>query len=112
MQDYTKLVVWQRARSLNLAVHQAARGIRPQTAPGLRSQLMRATMSIGATIAEGAARETRVDFARFITMAISSTSEVEHHHWCCLPVTRRSVSSELPDSQLNDRRIGLEQPQS
>jgi four helix bundle protein len=40
-------------------------------------------MSISATIAEGAGRESRVDFARFITMAISSTSEAEHHLTVC-----------------------------
>ena len=83
MQDYTKLLVWQRARSLTVAVHEATRHVRPQVAPGLRSQLMRATMSISATIAEGAGRETRTDFARFITMAISSASEVEHHLTVC-----------------------------
>lgn len=83
MQDYTKLVVWQRARSLTVAVHEATRRVRPQVAPGLRSQLMRATMSISATIAEGVGRETRTDFARFVTMAISSASEVEHHLTVC-----------------------------
>jgi four helix bundle protein len=40
---------------------------------------MRATMSISATIAEGAGRDSRPDFARFVTMAIASASEVEHH---------------------------------
>lgn len=83
MQDYTKLLVWQRARSLTVAVHEATRSISPRAAPGLRAQLLRAAMSIGATIAEGAGRESRPDFARFVTMAISSTSEVEHHLTVC-----------------------------
>jgi four helix bundle protein len=83
MQDYTRLQVWHRARSLTVAIHEATRRIPSRSAPGLTSQLMRATMSIGATIAEGAGRETRPDFARFITMAISSTTEVEHHLSVC-----------------------------
>ena len=83
MQDYTKLLVWQRARSLTVAVHEATRTVHPRAAPGLRAQLLRAAMSIGATIAEGAGRDSRPDFARFITMAISSTSEVEHHLTVC-----------------------------
>jgi four helix bundle protein len=83
MQDYTRIDAWQRARSLTVAVHEATRAIRPQAAPGLRSQLLRATMSISSNIAEGAGRETRVDFARFVSMAISSTSEVEHHLTVC-----------------------------
>jgi len=83
MQDYRKLLVWQRARSLTVAIHEATRTLHPRSAPGLRSQLLRAAMSISATIAEGAGRESRPDFARFVTMAISSTSEVEHHLTVC-----------------------------
>jgi four helix bundle protein len=79
MQDYTKLLIWQRARALTVAVSQESRSFKAGGAPGLRSQLMRATMSISATIAEGAGRETRADFARFINMAIASSNEVEHH---------------------------------
>lgn len=79
MQDYTKLLVWQRARSLTVVINEISRSFRPGDAPGLRSQLMRAVMSISANIAEGAGRETRRDFARFISMAIASASEVEHH---------------------------------
>ena len=36
-------------------------------------------MSISANIAEGAGRATRPDFARFLSMAIASSSEAEHH---------------------------------
>jgi len=79
MQDYTKLLVWQKARSLTVSMNQVSRPFRPGDAPGLRSQLMRATMSISATIAEGAGRDSRPDFARFLSMAIASASEVEHH---------------------------------
>lgn len=79
MQDYTRLVVWQRARTLTVAINEVSRSIQRGAAPGLRSQLMRAVMSISSTIAEGAGRDTRPDFARFISMAIASSSEVEHH---------------------------------
>lgn len=79
MQDHAKLLVWQRARSLTVLISEASRSFRTGDAPGLRSQLMRATMSISATIAEGAGRASRADFARFISMAIASASEVENH---------------------------------
>lgn len=99
MQDYTKLVVWQRARSLTVAVHEATRTVHPRAAPGLRAQLLRAAMSIGATIAEGAGRESRPDFARFVTMAISSASEVEHHLTVCtdLGLVEHSIVARLID---------------
>ena len=79
MQDYTKLAVWHRARALTVAVHDATRQIPNKGAPGLRSQLLRATMSVGANIAEGASRDSRPDFARFVGIAIGSVCEVEHH---------------------------------
>jgi four helix bundle protein len=79
MQDYTRLLVWQKARSLNVSMGEVARSLPPRLAPGLRAQLIRATMSIGANIAEGASRESRPDFARFIAMAAASASEAEHH---------------------------------
>ena len=58
MQDHTKLLVWQRARSLVVTVHEAALAFPPSTVPGLRAQVMRATMSISANIAEGAAKSS------------------------------------------------------
>ena len=79
MQDYTKLGVWQRARSLTVAVHELSRAFPSGIAPGLRSQLLRATMSIATNVAEGAARDSRADFARFVSIAAASSSEVEHH---------------------------------
>jgi four helix bundle protein len=83
MQDYRKLSVWRKARALTVAVHELMRVVPSTTAPGLRPQLMRATMSIAANVAEGAMRESRVDFARFITIAISTSSEAEHHLITC-----------------------------
>ena len=79
MQDYTRLVVWHRARALTVAINEATRGVRAVAAPGLRPQLMRAAMSISTNLAEGAGRSSRPDFARFVDIAAASTSEVEHH---------------------------------
>jgi four helix bundle protein len=79
MQDHTKLSVWHRARSLAVAVHEVSQSFAGGSAPGLRTQLLRAAMSISANVAEGAARESRLDFARFVSIAAASASEVEHH---------------------------------
>jgi four helix bundle protein len=79
MQDYTKLLVWQRARTLTVLVHEAVLAFPPRSAPGLRAQTMRAAMSIGATIAEGAAKASRREFARYLEMAAGSAGEVQHH---------------------------------
>ena len=97
MQDYTRLVVWQRARALTVAVHEATRRSPDSTAPDLRSQLLRSVISIGANIAEGASRETRADFARFVAIAIGSASEAEYHLTVCsdLGVLDQSVATHL-----------------
>jgi len=79
MQDFKNLMVWQRARSFSVAVHEATRSINGTDAPGLRTQIRKAALSISATIAEGAGRDTRKDFARFLSMAIGSANEVEQH---------------------------------
>lgn len=79
VQDHTKLLVWHRARGLNLLVRTIAPRLRSPDAPKLRAQTMDAVQSIGRNIAEGAGRGSRPDFARFIDMAAASSTEVEHH---------------------------------
>ena len=107
MQDFRRLRVWHGGRTLTVAIHEATRSIRPGEAPNLRSQLMRASMSISATVAEGAGRETRADFARFVSMAIASASEVEHHLQVCedLGLIERTVIAQLVDRVTQLRRM-------
>ena len=79
MQDFSQLIVWQRAQALTVAVYRATNGFATSDAVGFRSQLRRSTASIGANIAEGAGQAGPTQFARFLQMAIASTSEVESH---------------------------------
>lgn len=79
MQDFTKLHTWQRAQQFTVDVFEATEALRGTRAAGLRSQLRRAAASIGANIAEGAGQDGRTQFARYLQIAIGSTSEVESH---------------------------------
>ncbi|HXG70491.1 MAG TPA: four helix bundle protein [Gemmatimonadaceae bacterium] len=79
MSDFKTLQVWQKAHALSLSVDRACKGIRSPLYISLRNQLFRAAMSIGANIAEGSSQRTRKEFGRFIGIALSSCSEVEHH---------------------------------
>ena len=107
MRDHTRLLVWQRARTLTVCIHEAVRELPSNGAPGLRAQLLRAAMSIGTNIAEGASRESRVDFARFVTIAIGSAGETEHHLTVCgdLGLVDRVITDRLGDQAAELRRM-------
>lgn len=79
MSDFKKLKVWRKAHALALNVHRTTRGIRGSDYSSLRSQMMRASMSIAANIVEGAGQQSRREFGRFIRFALNSSSELEYH---------------------------------
>ncbi len=79
MADFKKLRVWKKAHSLALCAHQAALSIRGSQYASLRSQIIRASMSIPANIVEGREQKSEAEFCRFLRYALSSTSELEYH---------------------------------
>jgi four helix bundle protein len=79
MQSYRKLAVWRKAHLLALAVFHVTLRLSRRGAWGLCGQIRRAAESIPANIAEGRMRGSDRDFAKFITIAISSSTELEYH---------------------------------
>ena len=79
MQDFRNLKVWDKAHTLTLDVYKTRKSFPREEMYGLTSQIRRASVSIGANIAEGACRRGDVDFARFLQIAVGSASEVEYH---------------------------------
>lgn len=79
MGDFAKLHVWRKAHALALNVHTAAIRIRGSSYASLRSQMIRAAMSIPANIVEGRGQKSERDFARFLGYALNSSSELEYH---------------------------------
>ena len=79
MQDYRKLLVWEKAHAVATMVHQLSTEIPKHENSGLIGQIRRAALSIPANIAEGSSRPTRKDFAKFLSIAIGSASELEYH---------------------------------
>ena len=77
MQDYRKLVVWQKARRLAVRVNEATEKLVHRDRSGFVSQVRRAALSIPSNITEGCSRPTNSDFAKFIQIAISSASELD-----------------------------------
>ncbi len=79
MQDFTKLIVWQRAQGFAVEVQRVTERMSERRSAGLRSQLRRASGSVAANIAEGASTAGPIQFARYLQIAIGSASEVESH---------------------------------
>jgi four helix bundle protein len=79
MADFKKLRVWGKAHALTLNVHRVAASIRGTQYGPLRSQMVRAAMSVSANIVEGREHKSEREFARFLGYALGSTSELEHH---------------------------------
>lgn len=73
---FERLEVWQEARSLTKLIYTITAHFPSEEKFGLTSQLRRATLSISANIAEGMARITEKDKARFVNQAFSSAIEV------------------------------------
>ena len=79
MSDYRKLEVWRKAHALSINAHRVAMRIRGRDYAGFRSQIIRSAMSIPTNIVEGREQNTDAGFARFLRIALASSSELEYH---------------------------------
>jgi four helix bundle protein len=74
--DFTRLIAWQKAHTFSMAVHAAYTGRKANAAPGLRSQILRAVDSIPDNLAEGCAKRSRRELARYADTSYASAKEV------------------------------------
>ncbi len=77
VRDYRELEVWRLAMDLSEAVYRLARRFPRAEEFRLTSQLLRAVVSVPANLAEGNARSTRKDYARFVSIARGALAETE-----------------------------------
>jgi four helix bundle protein len=77
--DFKKLKVWRKAHALALNAHRVAVEFRGSDNASLRSQIIRAAMSIPTNIVEGTGQRSGREFGRFIGFALNSASELEYH---------------------------------
>jgi four helix bundle protein len=76
MFGFERLEVWEKAISFADTVYSITREFPADERFGLTNQMRRAAVSISSNIAEGSARNSRKDFARFIEIATGSLFEV------------------------------------
>ena len=74
---FRELEVWQVAMELAKQVYQVTAGFPRDERYGLTSQLQRAAVSVPSNIAEGNARHSTRDYARFVSMALGSCAELQ-----------------------------------
>ena len=77
MKSHRDLDVWKEAMALVKEVYKLTASLPRSELYGLSAQLRRAAVSVPSNIAEGAARESRKEFAQFLYIALGSLSEVE-----------------------------------
>ena len=78
MKDFRKLLVWEKAHQLTLAIYNVTADFPSQETYGLTSQIPRAASSIPSNIAEGCGRKGDAELSRFCTIARGSASELEY----------------------------------
>jgi four helix bundle protein len=78
MRDFRELKVWQKSHDLILAIYKETVCFPKNEVYALTSQIRRAPVSIGANIAEGAGKNSRPDFARFLQISLGSASGLEY----------------------------------
>ncbi|RBP44321.1 four helix bundle protein [Roseimicrobium gellanilyticum] len=76
MFGFEKLDVWQKAIEFADQVYTVTRAFPSDERFGLTNQMRRAAVSVSSNIAEGSARISPKDFARFIEIATGSVYEV------------------------------------
>jgi four helix bundle protein len=77
MRPHEKLDVWKKSIDITIEIYRLTEDFPKDERFGLTSQIRRASVSIAANIAEGAARRTRKEFINFLSIAQGSASEVE-----------------------------------
>lgn len=100
MRNFRKFNVWQNGRKLVNRVYDASDTFPKHEKFGLTSQVNRAAVSIILNIAEGSARRSDKDFARFLEFSIGSAFEVENV--LLIAADRKMISENLANEIIED----------
>ena len=77
MHNFRKLNIWTESVELVTEIYRVTEKLPKEEKYGLISQMERAAVSIPSNIAEGSAKSSNKDFARFLEMSLGSCYELE-----------------------------------
>ena len=97
MADFRNLEVWQKAHALTLATFKVCEEMSGTVATVLRQQLIKSVLSVQSNVAEGSAKQSDREFARFVRIAMGSATETENH---LLVARDHSLADELVTESL------------
>ena len=78
MRDHTKLRAFELADEVTVLIYRVTRNFPKEENYGLTSQMRRAAVSIPSNIVEGCARESQVEYLRFLEIAFASLRELHY----------------------------------
>ena len=97
---HKRLEAWKEAKKLAIEVYQLTKSFPKQETFLLASQMQRAAVSVPSNIAEGAARAGKVEFSRYLTVALGSLAELD---------TQLEISRELNYLSASSFEVSLKQ---
>jgi four helix bundle protein len=101
MRDHTKLRAFELADELAFLVYQVTAEFPKEELYGLTSQMRRAAVSVPSNIVEGCARNSQLDYLRFITIAFGSLRELHYQ----LGLSKRLGFLKNQDSSLIEPKV-------
>ncbi len=75
--SYKDLIVWQKSYELLLSIYKLTKSFPKEELYGLTSQIRRCAVSIPSNIAEGYARQRKLEYIQFLQISFGSGAELE-----------------------------------
>jgi len=98
MRDHTKLRAFVLADELVLLVYKVSINFPKEEIYGLTSQMRRAAVSVPSNIVEGSARESQIEYLRFLEIALASCKE-SHYQFTIASRLGYIASNDIPDCE-------------
>jgi four helix bundle protein len=76
MRDHTKLRAFELADEIAILIYKLTKGFPKDEVYGLTSQMRRSAVSVPSNIVEGSARESQIEYVRFLEIAFGSLREL------------------------------------